>query len=166
MAHLNQGSLQSYPQAKDRADSIALGQGWQWESLRSDPETVRLGAGEALVRPCQFVSWLDDECLPAPPEVVGAVDLEAFSSGTLTELRLRLLVIGMLVVLVRDDDAPGTIRGALAFVEEFGGKAAKSKGFAGTEPVLIEDFIAWRDCGRDLATWFAKRFVVSRLHAI
>jgi hypothetical protein len=150
----------SLAEAKAGAEYIALSQSWEREPTNCDSECVRLGALEVTVQHCQFVNWEEDKCLPSTPEVIEVVDPESSSEGTLRELRLRLIMIDTLTALSEGDESPDTIRAAFAFTEDFGVRAPIP------ERIASADFAAWIDCGRDLTTWFLRRFAVSRLYAI
>jgi hypothetical protein len=158
--------LRSLARTGDCAAAIAVREGWSRESLLRAPESLLLGVSKMLVQPCQFVSRQGNERLAAPPDVLWPVDPDAFTAGTLAELRLRLVIVGLLAVLLRDDDAPEAIQAALASVGDSCGTTVESRDFGAARQVLAEDFVAWRGCGRDLGVWFVDRFLVSRLCAI
>ena len=157
---------QTSAQALVCSTALLSGQGWGLECSSRATETIRLGGVEASIQRRHLVEDPDGVRISAPPRVVQSIGPNAFSSGTKLELELRLLVIAMLSVLARDDGSVPTLRGALEFVEQFGGTDALPGDLRQVRRVLIDDFIAWRDVGRDLPTWFKKRFVWSRIFAI
>jgi hypothetical protein len=148
------------PETMRRAQAVCLSQGIAWEPT-GDTSLVRLGVAEATVRDAEFVDCQNWTVRWAPPWAITPVRSEAFSEGTLDELRQRLAIIAMIDVLVgREVANDDLVVSAIGFLSAFAGPTPVPEGIA------YVDFVAWRALSGDLAAWFELRFAKSRVFAI
>ena len=147
------------PKAERIASRVALDQGLEW-GCEGESRSIKLGRQRVGIKDVALVHTVDGSRRWAPPRVVKAVDPEAFTEGTLDELRCRLAAITALEGLLGEDVGIHEVAAALDFLRDSGVHLP-------IDHAVVEiDFLAWRVLTGDLDAWFDLRFVCSRITAV